>query len=276
MQWQTAPQAPRIAALQMTSTERVEENLQRAGELIAEAARQGVQLAALPEYFPLLHRDEQEKARIAEDDGDGPIQAFLAEQARQYGIWLVGGSIPLKTSQPDKVYNSLVVYGPDGRRVGRYDKIHLFGFHRGEEHYDEGASIVAGQQPLVIDTPFARIGFGICYDLRFPELFRGMDHIDLLITPAAFTVPTGRDHWELLCRARAVENLCYLLAPAQAGHHPSGRRTYGHSMLVDPWGKVQAIQADGEGVVAAVMDQSRIEEVRTQLPALEHRRLSCR
>lgn len=276
MQWQTEPQAPRIAALQMTSTERVEENLQRAGELIAEAARQGVQLAALPEYFPLLHRDEQEKARIAEDDGDGPIQAFLAEQARQYGIWLVGGSIPLKTSQPDKVYNSLVVYGPDGRRVGRYDKIHLFGFHRGDEHYDEGASIVAGQQPLVIDTPFARIGFGICYDLRFPELFRGMDHIDLLITPAAFTVPTGRDHWELLCRARAVENLCYLLAPAQAGHHPSGRRTYGHSMLVDPWGKVQAVQADGEGVVAAVMDQSRIEEVRTQLPALEHRRLSCR
>lgn len=276
MQWQTESQAPRIAALQMTSTERVDENLQRAGELIAEAARQGVQLAALPEYFPLLHRDEQEKARVAEEDGDGPIQAFLAEQARQHGIWLVGGSIPLKTSQPDKVYNSLVVYGPDGQRAGRYDKIHLFGFHRGDEHYDEGASIVAGQQPLVIDTPFARIGFGICYDLRFPELFRRMDHVDLLITPAAFTVPTGRDHWELLCRARAVENLCYLLAPAQAGLHPSGRRTYGHSMVVDPWGKVQAVQADGEGVVAAVMDTARLEEVRTQLPALEHRRLSCR
>lgn len=276
MQWQTQPQAPRIAALQMTSTEHVEENLQRAAELIAEAARQGVQLAALPEYFPLLHRDEQEKARIAEDDGEGPIQAFLAEQARQHGIWLVGGSIPLKTSQPDKVYNSLVVYGPDGQRAGRYDKIHLFGFRRGDEHYDEGASIVAGQQPLVIDTPFARIGFGICYDLRFPELFRRMDHIDLLITPAAFTVPTGRDHWELLCRARAVENLCYLLAPAQAGLHPSGRRTYGHSMVVDPWGKVQAVQADGEGVVSAVMDPTRIEEVRAQLPALEHRRLSCR
>ncbi|SFX00385.1 carbon-nitrogen hydrolase family protein [Marinospirillum alkaliphilum] len=262
-----------LAAVQMTSSEDWAHNRDTAARLLAEAAGSGAELVALPEFFPLLHRDEQAKFALAEQDGQGPMQDFLAEQAQRLGIWLVGGSVPLKSPFPDRLTNTCLVYGPDGGRVARYDKIHLFGFQRGEERYNEASSFVPGDQPVTFDTPFGRVGLGICYDLRFPELFRQLDSVDLLVLPSAFTVPTGRAHWELLLRARAVENLCYLLAPAQAGEHASGRRTWGHSMLVDPWGEVLACLPEGEGVITGMFSSQRLAELRQQLPALEHRRL---
>lgn len=261
-----------LAAIQMTSADDWTVNRDTAARLLAEAADAGAVLAALPEFFPLIHADEQAKFGLAETDGAGPMQDFLAEQAQRLGLWLVGGSVPLRTIFPDKLTNTCLVYGPDGQRVARYDKIHLFGFQRGEERYNEASAFVPGSQPVVFDTPFGRVGLGICYDLRFPELFRKLDAVDLLVLPSAFTVPTGRAHWELLLRARAVENLCYLLAPAQAGEHASGRKTFGHSMLVDPWGEVLACRPEGEGVVTGAFSAERLAEVRKQLPALEHRR----
>ncbi|HTZ00436.1 MAG TPA: carbon-nitrogen hydrolase family protein, partial [Rhodocyclaceae bacterium] len=198
----------------------------------------------------------------------------LAETAARLGVWLVGGSVPLATDDPAKVRNSCLVFDDRGRRVARYDKIHLFNFRRGEESYDEAATIEAGSVPVAFDAPFGRVGLAVCYDLRFPELFRALAPVDLLVIPAAFTQTTGRAHWELLLRARAVENQCYLLAPAQGGVHPTGRRTWGESMLVDPWGDVLAKLGQGEGVAAGELDPARIAEVRTSLPALQHRKLT--
>ena len=270
-------QAPRlrVAAIQMTSTPRREDNLRAAAEQIAEAARHGARLVALPEYFCLMGLRDTDKLALREADGHGPIQNFLAEQARRHGIWLIGGSIPLAAPEPDRVFNSLPVYDPQGRRVARYDKIHLFSFRRGAESYDEARSIAPGRTPVAFecaaDGISLRIACAVCYDLRFPELFRGLGTVDAIVIPSAFTATTGRAHWELLLRARAVENLCYVLAPAQGGRHENGRTTFGHSMLVDPWGDVLAVREDGPGVVLGEIDPARIQDVRESLPALDHR-----
>ena len=261
----------RIAAIQMVSTPRIEDNLATAASLIAQAVAQGADLVALPEYFPIMGWRDADKIAVREADGRGVIQEFLADTARRHGVWLVGGSLPLEASVADKVLNPCLVFDPQGRRVARYDKIHLFGFQKGEERYNESATIEPGRQPVSFDTPFGRVGVSICYDLRFPELFRALGTVDLLVLPAAFTEVTGRAHWEILLRARAIENQCYMLAVAQGGRHENGRETHGNSMLIDPWGDVLARRDKGEGVVIGEIDAARIAEVRASLPALSHR-----
>ena len=261
----------RVAAVQMVSTPRVEENLQTAATLVAEAVAQGADLVALPEYFPIMGLSDGDKVKVREADGCGPIQDFLAETALRHGIWLVGGSLPLIARENDKVLNSCLVYNPQGERVGRYDKIHLFGFRKGAERYNESATIEAGSQPVAFTTPFARVGLSICYDIRFPELYRALGVTDLLVIPAAFTETTGRAHWEILLRARAIENQCYVLAVAQGGKHENGRETHGNSLLIDPWGDILGRKAKGTGIVIGELDHARIAEVRTSLPALKHR-----
>jgi deaminated glutathione amidase len=263
----------KIAAVQMISGPDVAPNLATAGRLVAEAAAAGARLVALPEYFPLIGATDEARLAAREAPGEGPIQEVLAETARTHGIWLVGGSIPLVARDPAKLLNSCLVFDDRGRQVARYDKIHLFGFTRGDEHYDEAATIEAGDQVVALDTPVGRVGLAICYDLRFPELFRAMGTLDLIVLPAAFTDTTGRAHWGMLLRARAVENQCYVLASAQGGLHPTGRMTHGNSMIVDPWGEIVARMDKGEGVIVAELDAARIAEVRTSLPALNHRKL---
>lgn len=263
--------ATRIAAVQMVSGPDIAQNLREAGALVAEAAARGAQLVALPEYFPLISGNETDKVRAREKDGEGPLQDFLRETAQRHKVWLVGGSIPLEASVPEKVRNSCLVFDDAGRRVARYDKIHLFGFRRGTEQYNESQTIEAGNEVVAFDSPVGRVGLSICYDLRFPELYRAMGPVDLLVVPAAFTHTTGQAHWELLLRARAVENLCYVLASAQGGTHPSGRQTWGDSMVVDPWGGVLERLPKGPGVVTAEMDAGRIADLRASLPALQHR-----
>ena len=273
----------KIAALQMVSTPSVERNLAAAGRLIAEAAAAGAELIALPEYFCLMGERDGDKLDIAEPPCDAeqlptesaPIQRWLAGMAREHGIWVHGGTLPLRcTDDPTRVLNSSLVFGPDGRLAARYDKIHLFCFDNGREHYDEGRAIRAGSAPVAFAAGALRIGLSVCYDLRFPELYRALMQpaCDLIAVPSAFTHTTGLAHWELLLRARAVENQCYVIAPAQGGRHENGRRTFGHSMVVDPWGEVLAVLAEGEGVVLAEIDPGRIASVRRQLPALTHRR----
>lgn len=261
----------RVAALQMVSTPRVEENLKTAAGLVAQAVAQGAQLVALPEYFPIMGLSDADKFAVREVDGRGAIQDFLAATARKHGIWLVGGSLPLVAAEAGKVLNSCLVFDPRGERVARYDKIHLFGFQKGNERYDESATIEAGRQPVAFAAPFGRVGLSICYDLRFPELYRSLGTCDLLLVPAAFTETTGRAHWEILLRARAIENQCYVLAIAQGGRHENGRETHGNSMLIDPWGEVVARRDKGEGLVLGEVDPARIAEVRASLPALRHR-----
>ena len=263
----------KIAAVQMISGPEVGPNLDTAGRRIAEAAAAGARLVALPEYFPLIGATDEARLAARETPGAGPIQAFLAAAAARHGVWLVGGSIPLAGSDPAKLLNSCLVFDDRGRQVARYDKIHLFDFTKGAERYDEAATIEPGKEVVVLDTPAGRVGLAICYDLRFPELFRAMGPLDLIVLPAAFTDTTGKAHWELLLRARAVENQCYVLASAQGGLHPTGRMTHGNSMIVDPWGEVLARLDKGEGVIVAELDAARIAEVRTSLPALKHRKL---
>ncbi len=260
-----------IAAVQMVSGPGIAQNLRDAAGLVAEAAGRGAKLVALPEYFALISGDETDKLRAGEFDGAGPIQDFLCETASRHKIWLVGGSVPLVASTSDKVRNSCLAYDDTGKRIARYDKIHLFGYACGTERYDESQTIEAGSDVVAFDTPLGRVGLSICYDLRFPELYRALGDIDLLVVPAAFTRTTGQAHWELLLRARAVENLCYVLAAAQGGKHPSGRETFGDSMIVDPWGLVLARLPQGPGVVVAEMNPARIAEVRANLPALSHK-----
>jgi nitrilase len=262
---------PRVAAVQMVSTPRVAENLETAERLVADAVAQGATLVALPEYFPIMGLSDGDKVAAREDDGRGPIQDWLAATAERHGIWLVGGSIPLVAADPAKMMNSCVAYGPDGRRVARYDKIHLFGFEKGAERYDESATIAAGRTPVAFDTPFGRVGLSICYDLRFPELYRQLGEPDLIVVPAAFTETTGRAHWEILLRARAIENQCYVLAIGQGGRHENGRETHGNSMLVDPWGTIVDRKLKGPGVVIGDLDRDFIAETRASLPALRHR-----
>ena len=264
----------KIAALQMVSTTSVEQNCATAAHLIAQAARAGAELVALPEYFCVMGRSERDKLAVAETPGDGPIQSMLGDAAREHRIWVIGGTLPLRSPDPQRVLNSNGVYAPDGTQAARYDKIHLFRYDNGRERYDEGASILGGNVPTALQAGALRVGLSVCYDLRFPELYRELMHppCDLLSVPAAFTYTTGMAHWELLLRARAVENQCYVIAAAQGGTHENGRRTWGHSMVIDPWGQVLAVQPEGEGVVLAELDLERIAAVRTQLPALEHRR----
>ncbi len=264
----------KIAALQMVSTPEVARNLEAAAALIARAAALGAGLAALPEYFCLMGRRDDDKLAIAELPGDGPIQRFLAEQARLHGLWLIGGTLPLREAGRTRVRNSCLVFAPDGRQAARYDKRHLFAFDNGREQYDEGRVLEAGDEPVALQADALRVGLSVCYDLRFPEHFRALMRppCDVLSVPSAFTYTTGQAHWELLLRARAVENQCYVLAPAQGGTHENGRRTWGHSLIVDPWGEVLALQAEGEGVVMATVESARLQAVRTQLPALAHQR----
>lgn len=264
----------KIAALQMVSTPDVARNLDAAARLIDQAARSGAELVALPEYFCLLGRRDTDKLAVAEDDGAGPIQQMLADCARRAKVWVVGGTLPLRTSDPQRVRNTCCVYAPDGQRVARYDKIHLFAYDNGREQYDEGRVLEAGDAPVAFEALGLRIGLSVCYDVRFPELYRALckPPCDLLCVPSSFTYTTGLAHWELLLRARAVENQCYVIAPAQGGSHENGRRTFGHSMVVDPWGEVLAQRDEGTGVVVADLDPSRIQAVRQQLPALSHRR----
>ena len=255
-------------------------------DLIRQAAKAGAELIALPEYFGLMGRHDADKLSIAERPADDaltstgtPLQTALARAAKEHGVWLIGGTLPLYGPNADRVFNSLLVFGPDGRRVARYDKIHLFCFDDGQRRYDEAVTLTPGQQPVAFtltDRQGAdwRVGLGVCYDLRFPELFRQLTReapCDLLVLPAAFTDTTGLAHWELLLRARAVENLCHVMAPAQGGLHTNGRRTFGHSMVIGPWGEVLASRAEGEGVVMAPLDRTRQDMVRAQLPALTHR-----
>jgi nitrilase len=265
----------KIAALQMVSTPDVTRNLEAAARGLAQAAAAGATLVALPEYFCLMGRRDTDKLAIAEAPGEGPIQNALAALARQHGLWLVGGTLPVRSGAGDRVLNRCCVFGPDGREAAHYDKLHLFAFDNGRESYDEGRTLAAGTQPVALACGPLRVGLSICYDLRFPELYRALmdPPCDLIVVPAAFTHTTGRAHWELLLRARAVENQCYLLAAAQGGTHENGRRTWGHSMVIDPWGEVLARRDEGEGVVIAELDPARIAEVRQQLPALAHRRL---
>ncbi len=266
-----SPQTVRIAAVQTVSGPDVAENLRVVGGLIAEAADAGARLVALPEYFALISADERAKVAIREPEGRGPLQDFLREAAQRHGVWLVGGTVPLVAEAEDKVRNSTLVFDDRGECVARYDKIHLFGFSRGEERYDEAATIEPGGRVVAFDAPFGRVGLSVCYDLRFPELYRAMGEVSLIVVPAAFTHTTGRAHWEVLLRARAIENQCYVLAPAQGGRHPSGRVTWGHTLIADPWGEVLACRDEGAGVVVADLDPERIAAIRQSLPALAHR-----
>ncbi len=269
----------KIAAVQMVSVADPQRNLRRAAELIAQAAAQGAELVALPEYFCLMGHKERDKIALAERPGDGPMQQQLAEIAARHGLWLIAGTLPLQVEgDAEHVYNSSLVYGPDGRQAARYDKIHLFRFDDGHHRYDEAVSLLAGQQPVAFDATLRsgatlRVGLSICYDLRFPELYRALmsPPCDLLVVPAAFTHATGEAHWELLLRARAVENQSHVLASAQGGWHENGRRTWGHSLVCDPWGRLLADLPEGDGVVCAELDLDRARQIRTQLPALEHR-----
>jgi predicted amidohydrolase len=266
----------RVAAVQMVSARDVAGNLAQAEPMIAEAARAAAKLVLLPEYFGVLGRRASDKLAVQEVDGDGPQQAFLARLAREYAITLVGGCVPLRGADPRRVRSACLVYGPDGKRLARYDKMHLFRYRgEGGESYDESRTIEAGSAVAAFDSPCGRVGLSICYDVRFPELYRALGEIALILVPAAFTYPTGLAHWDLLLRTRAVENQCYLLAAAQGGVHENGRRTFGHSMLVDPWGEVVAQRAEGPGIVVGDVDPSRIAKVRTQLPALADRVLPC-
>jgi nitrilase len=261
----------RVAAVQMVSGGDVAANLAQAEPLIGEAAAGGARLVVLPEYFGIFGAKPTDKLDVREVDGEGPQQAFLSRLAKAHGIWLVGGTVPVASRDPGRVRSACLVFGPDGRRVARYDKIHLFAFSRGDERYDEGRTIEPGTEVVVADLPCGRVGLSVCYDVRFPELYRRMGELALILVPSAFTATTGAAHWHLLLRARAVENQCYVLAAAQGGTHPSGRRTFGHSMLIDPWGTVIAERAEGPGIVVGDLDRARLAQVREELPALAHR-----
>ncbi len=273
MSGKTGSDPIRVAAIQMVAGPNVFANLKEAARLIEMAASQGAKLAALPEYFCLMGMNDADKVAAREQDGSGPIQEFLSDTARHLGIWLVGGSVPLVSSRSDKVRNSCLVYNDAGKQVARYDKIHLFGLELGSEHYSEEKTIEAGSGVVALESPFGRIGLSICYDLRFPELYRSMGKVDIILAPAAFTATTGRAHWETLIRARAIENLAYVIAPAQGGYHVNGRETHGDSMIVDPWGVVLDRLPRGAGVVIANINPEYQASLRKSLPALNHRTL---
>lgn len=272
----------KIAAVQMVSTPNVEQNLETARRLVGRAAADGAALVVLPEYFCFMGRSDRDKLQVAESPGDGPIQRMLAESAREHRVWLIGGTLPLAIDGAapgggaggDRVMNANLVFTPRGEQAARYDKMHLFAYDNGRERYDESRTLQAGRAPVALAVDGLRVGLSVCYDLRFPELYRALARppCDLISVPSAFTYTTGAAHWEVLLRARAIENQCYVVAAAQGGTHENGRRTFGHSLVVDPWGDVVACRSeDGEGVVVAEISRERIAAVRRQLPALEHR-----
>jgi predicted amidohydrolase len=261
----------RVAAIQMASGPNVPANLQEAQRLVELAAATGARIIALPEYFAIMGMKDTDKVVAREKDGDGPIQSFLAAEARRHKVWIVGGSVPLESSRPDKVRNSCLVYNQLGERVARYDKIHLFGFEMGQERYSEERTIEPGDRVCTVDSPYGRLGISVCYDLRFPELYRAMGEVDLILVPSAFTETTGKAHWDTLVRARAIENLAYVIAPAQGGYHVNGRETHGHTMIVDPWGVVLDRLPRGSGVVVAGVNPTYQAKVRRSLPALTHK-----
>lgn len=261
----------RVAAVQMASGPSVAANLEEAFRLIEEAAAKQAKLVVLPEYFCIMGMKDTDKLAVRENPGEGEIQNFLSETAKRFGVWLAGGSVPLISPVSDKVYNSCLVYDEHGKQVARYDKIHLFGLSLGNENFAEERTIDAGNRVVALDSPFGRMGLSICYDLRFPELYRMMGKVDVILAPAAFTAITGKAHWETLIRARAIENQAYLIAPAQGGFHVNGRETNGDSMIVDPWGVIIDRLPRGPGVVVAEIDRAYQSSVRASLPALEHR-----
>jgi nitrilase len=247
--------------------------LDEAKRLIAGAVAQGAKLVVLPEYFAIMGMKDIDKVTARENERSGPIQQFLSETAKEYAIWLVGGSVPLASPEENKIYNSCLMYDDRGELVARYDKIHLFGFEMGSERYSEERTIRPGNEVKVVESPFGRLGLSICYDLRFPELYRAMKDVDVILIPSAFTETTGKAHWETLIRARAIENLAYVIAPAQGGYHVNGRETHGDSMIVDPWGVVLDRLPRGSGVVVAAINPDYIKRLRKSLPALAHRTL---
>jgi nitrilase len=261
----------RVAAIQMASGPHVAANLQEAGRLIELAAATGARIVALPEYFGIMGMKDTDKVAARERDGQGPMQDFLSNEARRHKIWIVGGSVPLETGDPDKVRNACLVYNQKGERVARYDKIHLFGFDMGQERYSEERTIEAGKGVCTVESPYGKLGISVCYDLRFPELYRAMGDVDLIFVPSAFTETTGRAHWDTLIRARAIENLAYVVAPAQGGYHVNGRETHGHTMIVDPWGVVLDRLQRGSGVVVAGVNPTYQAKIRRSLPALTHK-----
>lgn len=264
----------RVAAVQTVSGGDVDANLAAVEPLIVAAREQGAVLALLPEYFGIFGARATDKVDVREPDGKGSQQDFLSRVAREQRLWLIGGTVPIAIDDPARVRSASLVFDPQGRRVARYDKIHLFAFSQGDERYDEAKTIECGQAPVSFDAPFGRVGLSVCYDLRFPELYRSYRDLALIVVPSAFTAVTGAAHWHVLLKARAIENQCYVLAAAQGGTHDNGRRTYGHSVLIDPWGTVVAELAEGPGIIVGDIDASRLAQVRRDLPALSHRRLS--
>jgi len=268
-----------VACIQMASGLNVGANLLEAGRLIEQAVVREAKLVILPENFTLMGKSELDKVEAREQEGDGPMQDFLSREAARHGIWIVGGTIPLAANDPGKVRASCLLFDDRGRQVARYDKIHLFDVKLPDsnEQYTESETIEPDDKVVVVDTPFGRLGLAVCYDLRFPELFRRQLNLgmELVALPAAFTAITGRAHWEILVRARAIENLCFFAAAAQGGYHMSGRETYGHSMIVDPWGTVLNSLAHGPGVVCANVETERLHAARRNFPSIRHRRLDC-
>ncbi|MFL9925487.1 carbon-nitrogen hydrolase family protein [Herbaspirillum lusitanum] len=263
----------KVAAVQMVSTPDVAQNFEAAARQVAAAAEQGARLVLLPEYWPIMGMHERDKMAHAEQNGQGRIQDFMAGLAERHQLWLIGGTLPMVAREEGKVLNTSLVYDPSGKQAARYDKIHLFSFVKGEESYNEARTIEYGDTVQTFEAPFGKVGLSVCYDLRFPELYRAMGDCALIVMPAAFTYTTGNAHWETLLRARAIENQCYLLASAQGGKHVNGRRTWGHSMLIDPWGEIVSVLPEGEGLVIGDIDPHRLQYVRDSLPALRHRKL---
>lgn len=261
----------KIAAIQMTSGPILQDNIATATRLIQDAVVAGAKLVLLPEYWAIMGMSEQDKVALAKTPDAALMPEFMSQQAKKHGIYLIGGTIPITSPDINKVYNSTLVFDPQGGQVTRYDKIHLFGFTKDAESYQESVSILAGSNPVTFTAGECKVGLSICYDLRFPELYRSFGTIDLIVVPSAFTYTTGSVHWEILLRARAIENQCYVLAAAQVGHHPNGRHTWGHSMLIDPWGKIVAELPESEGIIVGAIDGKLIQEVRRNLPALQHR-----
>lgn len=268
-----------VAAIQMASGPQTQANLLEAKRLLKEAAKKGAGLVVLPENFAMMGMHDEDVLKIAENPSGGPLQDFLAEQARQLGVWIVGGTIPLQTLRGDRALSACLVYDDQGQHVARYDKMHLFDVRipGGEERYTESRIYEPGDHIVTLDTPFGRLGLAVCYDLRFPELFRGLldEGADFVAMPAAFTAQTGQAHWDILLRARAIENQFFMLAAAQGGFHVNGRETYGHSALVDPWGRVVAQLGRNPGVLVADLSSDCVGRIRTLFPAVHHRRLAC-
>jgi deaminated glutathione amidase len=266
-----------VAALQMVSGAEVEENLATAERLTREAARRGADMVVLPEFFAIFGHHDHDKCKVAEPHGLGPespMQNRLAGLAAELGITLIAGTLPIRSPDPERVFNTVLVYDPQGLELARYDKLHLFAFDNGKERYDEARSLVPGERPVACTTAAGRTGLSVCYDLRFPEFFRSLSSpspLDLIVLPAAFTYTTGQAHWDILLRARAIENQCWLVASAQGGQHSNGRATWGHSMVIDPWGQVVACCDQGEGLALAKVDPDLTQRVRLNLPALRHR-----